>query len=60
MPGEGCLPLRDFVAAALANNPGATIDIEVLNGGLAALAPDEVAQRLAAAVRDWRATFESG
>jgi sugar phosphate isomerase/epimerase len=58
MPGDGHLPLRDLVTAALVNNPSATIDVEVLNQELAALPPDEVARGLAAAVERWRAAFE--
>jgi sugar phosphate isomerase/epimerase len=49
MPGEGELPLRQLVEAALENSPDATIDLEVLNDELRGLPPDEAAARLAAA-----------
>ena len=48
MPGEGQLPLRELVTAALENNPAATLDIEVLNAELSGLPADEAAGRLAA------------
>lgn len=57
LPGDGELPLRELVEAALENSPDATIDIEVLNDELRALSPDDAAARLADAVRAWRATF---
>ena len=56
LPGEGELPLRELVEAALENSPDATIDVEVLNDELRALSSNEAAVRLADAVRAWRAT----
>jgi sugar phosphate isomerase/epimerase len=55
LPGAGRLPLRDVVAAALDNSPGATLDIEVLNDELRSLPLPERALRLAAAATAWRA-----
>jgi sugar phosphate isomerase/epimerase len=49
LPGEGQLPLRELMTAALENSPDATIDIEVLNEELRAMPMDEAAARLAAA-----------
>jgi sugar phosphate isomerase/epimerase len=60
MPGEGRLPLLELVAAALENNPAATVDIEVLNAELAALPADDAAQRLAAAASAWGESFQRG
>jgi sugar phosphate isomerase/epimerase len=57
LPGDGELPLRELVEAALQNSPDATIDIEVLNDELRALTADETALRLADAARAWRATW---
>jgi sugar phosphate isomerase/epimerase len=57
LPGEGELPLRELVGAALQNSPAATLDIEVLNDELANLPFDEAATRLAAAANEWRATL---
>ena len=54
LPGDGELPLRELVEAALENSPGATLDIEVLNVELQNQPSDEVAARLAAAAADWR------
>jgi sugar phosphate isomerase/epimerase len=54
LPGDGELPLRELVEAALENSPDATIDVEVLNDELRALAPDDAAARLAEAVQAWR------
>jgi sugar phosphate isomerase/epimerase len=56
LPGDGELPLRALVEAALENSPDATIDVEVLNEELRALSPDDAATRLADAVQAWRAT----
>jgi sugar phosphate isomerase/epimerase len=55
LPGEGELPLRDLVEAALENSPDATIDLEVLNDDLRNLPADEAAARMAAAAGKWRA-----
>jgi len=55
LPGEGELPLRELVEAALENSPDATVDIEVLNDQLRNLPPDDAASQLAAAARGWRA-----
>jgi 4-hydroxyphenylpyruvate dioxygenase len=54
LPGDGELPLRELVEAALENSPDATIDVEVLNDELRALAPGDAATRLADAVHAWR------
>ena len=57
LPGEGELPLRDLVRAALDNSPEATIDVEVLNAELRELPPEAAVARLAEAVRSWSAAF---
>jgi sugar phosphate isomerase/epimerase len=57
MPGQGRLPLRALMEAALENSPAATADIEVLNEELRALSTDEAAARLGAAARAWRAAL---
>jgi sugar phosphate isomerase/epimerase len=54
LPGEGELPLGDIVAAALANSPGLTIEVEVFSEELAAMTADGAAARTAAAVQAWR------
>jgi sugar phosphate isomerase/epimerase len=54
LPGEGELPLSEIIAAALANSPGITIEIEVFSEELANLSTDAAASRAAAAVRTWR------
>jgi sugar phosphate isomerase/epimerase len=53
LPGDGEIPLRELVAAALENSPEATVDLEVLNDELRSLSPDEAAARLAAAGAAW-------
>ena len=57
LPGDGELPLREVIEAALENSPDATIDVEVLNDELRALAPGDAATRLADAVQAWRTTL---
>ena len=57
LPGEGELPLREVVEAALQNSPDATIDVEVLNDELRALPAEDAAARLGTAARAWRATM---
>jgi len=57
LPGDGELPLRELVEAALENSPGATLDIEVLNDELRNLSMDEAATRLATAATVWRDTM---
>jgi sugar phosphate isomerase/epimerase len=57
LPGEGEVPLRELVEAALRNSPTATLDVEVLNDELRSLPADEAAARLAAATAAWRATM---
>jgi sugar phosphate isomerase/epimerase len=59
LPGEGQLPLRQLVEAALENSPAATVDIEVLNDELRNLPPDDAAVRLAAAATAWRAGLDA-
>jgi sugar phosphate isomerase/epimerase len=57
LPGEGQLPLPELMAAALANNPDATVDVEVLNQEISPLPPDELAACLSVAVRRWLDTL---
>jgi sugar phosphate isomerase/epimerase len=57
LPGEGELPLGSTVSAALANNPGITIELEVFSEELLALPPGDAASRAATAVRAWKETF---
>jgi sugar phosphate isomerase/epimerase len=57
LPGDGELPLRELVEAALENSPDATIDVEVLNDELRALPIDDAAARLADAAREWRGSL---
>jgi sugar phosphate isomerase/epimerase len=54
LPGDGELPLRELVEAALGNSPDATIDVEVLNDELRALSPADAAARLFGASQAWR------
>lgn len=56
LPGQGELPLADIVAAARANSPGITAEIEVFSDELAAMSIDAAAERTAMAVAAWRAT----
>ena len=58
LPGEGELPLRELVEAALENSPDATLDIEVLNDELRAMPAADAAMRLAESARVWRASLE--
>lgn len=55
LPGEGEMPLREIVRAALANSPGLTIETEVFSEELAGLDSDAAASRVAEAVRRWQA-----
>jgi sugar phosphate isomerase/epimerase len=57
LPGEGELPLAAIVAAALANSPGITAEIEVFSEELNGLSPDAAAARTAAALAAWRASL---
>ena len=57
LPGEGQIPLRELITAALENSPKATIDLEVLNEELRSLPMDEAAARLAAAGKAWVASL---
>lgn len=57
MPGDGKLPLRDLMAAALANSPNASADIEVLNDELRDMSTDAATARLAAVAKSWRASL---
>lgn len=54
LPGEGELPLAQTIAAALANNPAITIELEVFSEELLAMDPDAAAGRAAVAVSAWR------
>lgn len=54
LPGEGELPLAAIVAAALANSPALTLEVEVFSEELAAMPVEAAAARTAAAVRSWR------
>ena len=56
LPGEGSLPLHDLVAAALANSPGLSAEVEVFSAELSALPIDKAAARAAAAMANWRRT----
>jgi sugar phosphate isomerase/epimerase len=58
LPGEGEMPLSELVAAGLANSPGATVDIEVLNDELRSLPAGQAAAALAAAARSWRSSLD--
>lgn len=60
LPGEGELPLADILAAAFANSPGLTAEVEVFSEELAGLSVDAAAARTAAAIEAWRATFLCG
>jgi sugar phosphate isomerase/epimerase len=57
LPGQGQLPLRDLIDAALENSPEATLDLEVLNDELRSLPAGEAAARLGAAATAWRASL---
>lgn len=57
LPGEGQIPLRELMTAALENSPKATVDLEVLNEELRSLPMDEAAARLAAAGKAWVASL---
>ena len=57
LPGEGELPLTEIVAAALANSPELTIEVEVFREELGAMTADDAAKRVAQAVVDWRAAW---
>jgi len=54
LPGEGELPLAEFVAAALANNPGLTFEFEVFSDELEALPTGAAFGRVARAIETWR------
>jgi sugar phosphate isomerase/epimerase len=60
LPGEGELPLGAIVAAALANSPELTIEVEVFSEELGAMTADQAAQRVASAVAHWRAGVMPG
>lgn len=58
LPGEGELPLREIIAAGLANNPDLTFEVEVFNAELKALSPNAAAARVAGAVKALQASLE--
>jgi hypothetical protein len=47
-------PLREIIAAGLANNPELTFEVEVFNAELKALSADAAAARVAGAVKALR------
>jgi sugar phosphate isomerase/epimerase len=53
LPGDGELPLAQTIAAALANNPEISIELEVFSEELLAMPPADAAARTAAAVKAW-------
>jgi sugar phosphate isomerase/epimerase len=54
LPGDGELPLREIIAAGLANNPELTFEVEVFNAELKVLSADAAAARVAGAVKALR------
>ena len=56
LPGEGDLPLARITAAAFANTPSLTAEVEVFSEELGALALDDAARRTADALAAWRAS----
>ena len=58
LPGEGQLPLEQLVRAALANSPGISIELELYNDELRGLSSDEIAARVSAAAKAWRASIQ--
>lgn len=54
LPGEGELPLNRIVAAACANSPGITAEIEVFSQELSSMSLNDAAARTADAVHEWR------
>jgi len=57
LPGEGELPLGRIVAAALANSPGVTMELEVFSDELREMTPEDACVRIAAAVSTWKNAF---
>jgi sugar phosphate isomerase/epimerase len=55
--GEGNMPLKEWMKAALANSPKATVDLEVLNAELRAMPNDEAASKLYTTTKAWMATL---
>jgi sugar phosphate isomerase/epimerase len=51
LPGEGVLPLRDTIAAVLENAPDVGLDAEIFSRELLRLPADDVAARVARAIR---------
>ena len=54
LPGEGELPLREIVDAAVANNPEVILEIEVFSEELGRLPAGKAAERVASALQLWR------
>jgi sugar phosphate isomerase/epimerase len=59
LPGEGELPLFDMVKTVLANNPESTFEIEWFSAETRGKTPDQVAARVAGAVKAWQKTFSA-
>jgi sugar phosphate isomerase/epimerase len=57
LPGEGEQDLGGIVAAALANSPGITLEVEVFSEELGRLSAEAAAARTAAAIRAWRSSL---
>jgi sugar phosphate isomerase/epimerase len=53
LPGDGELPLAAILRAALENNPGLDVELEVFNAELHSLAPGTAAARIASSLRVW-------
>jgi sugar phosphate isomerase/epimerase len=53
LPGEGQLPLHAIVAAALANSPDLSLQVEVFSPELRRLPPSVAAARVATAIDAW-------
>ncbi|MCB2060153.1 MAG: TIM barrel protein [Novosphingobium sp.] len=60
LPGEGELPLGEIIAAALANNPAITIELEVFSEELREMPLDAAAARVASAVEVWKESLAAG
>jgi len=59
MLGKGQLPLAELVQAVLANSPGISIEVEIINDEVRRMTSDAAAAYVAAGVKAWRANFAS-
>jgi sugar phosphate isomerase/epimerase len=60
LPGHGTLPLAAILAAALANNPGLDVELEVFSAELRSRTPRAAAALVRTSLQSWERTLPAG